>query len=63
MVTGLTMSAIFFTVFGGFMFVFALAAGVAAGMDPLGIGWTLTPFAVTFLAASLIGSRARSVTR
>ena len=58
MVTGLTMSAIFFTVFGGFMFVFALAAGVAAGMDPLGIGWTLTPFAVTFLAASLIGSRA-----
>lgn len=58
MVTGLTMSAIFFTVFGGFMFVFALVAEVAAGMDPLGIGWTLTPFAVTFLAASLFGSRA-----
>jgi MFS family permease len=58
MVTGLTMCAIFFTVFGGFMFVFALTAEVAAAMDPLEIGWTLTPFAVTFLAASLIGSRA-----
>jgi MFS family permease len=58
MVTGLTMTAIFFTVFGGFMFVFALVAEVAAGMDPLGIGWTLTPFAVAFLGASLVGSRA-----
>jgi MFS family permease len=58
MVTGLAVTAIFFTVFGGFMFVFALAAEVAAGMDPLGIGWTLTPFAVSFLAASLLGSRA-----
>jgi predicted MFS family arabinose efflux permease len=58
MVTGLTMTALFFTVFGGFMFVFALAAEVAAGMDPLGIGWTLTPFAVAFLGASLLGSRA-----
>src|SRR5262249_31235704 len=58
MVTGLTMSALFFTVFGGFMFVFALVAEVAAGMDPLGIGWTLTPFAVSFLGASLVGSRA-----
>ncbi len=57
MTSGLTMGAIFFAVFGGFMFVFALAAEVAAGMDPLGIGWTLTPFAVTFLASSLIGSR------
>jgi MFS family permease len=58
MVTGLTMIATFFTVFGGFMFVFALVAEVAAGMDPLGIGWTLTPFAVAFLGASLVGSRA-----
>ncbi|MBO0845114.1 MAG: MFS transporter [Nocardioides sp.] len=58
MVTGLTMTAIFFTVFGGFMFVFALAAEVAAGMDPLDIGWTLTPFALSFLGASLVGSRA-----
>jgi MFS family permease len=58
MVTGLAKTAIFFTVFGGFMFVFSLVAEVAAGMDPLGIGWTLTPFAVTFLAASLLGSRA-----
>jgi MFS family permease len=58
MVTGLVMAGIFFTVFGGFMFVFSLAAEVAAGMDPLGIGWTLTPFAVAFLAASLMGSRA-----
>jgi MFS family permease len=58
MVTGLTMTGIFFTVFGGFMFVFAIIAEVAAGMDPLGIGWTLTPFAVSFLAASLLGSKA-----
>jgi MFS family permease len=58
MVTGLTMCAIFFAVFGGFMFVFSLTAEVAAGMDPLEIGWTLTPFALTFLAASLVGSRA-----
>ena len=58
MTSGLTMGAIFFAVFGGFMFVFSLVAEVAAGMDPLGIGWTLTPFALTFLASSLIGSRA-----
>ena len=58
MVTGLTMCAIFFAVFGGFMFVFALLAEVAAGMDALGIGWTLTPFAASFLVASLVGSRA-----
>ena len=58
MTSGLTMGAIFFAVFGGFMFVFSLAAEAAAGMDPLGIGWTLTPFAVAFLASSLIGSRA-----
>jgi predicted MFS family arabinose efflux permease len=58
MVVGLTMGGIFFCVFGGFMFVFSLAAGVAAGMDPLGIGWTLTPFAVAFLGSSLVGSRA-----
>jgi MFS family permease len=58
MVTGLTMCAIFFAVFGGFMFVFALMAEVAAGMDALGIGWTLTPFAASFLVASLVGSRA-----
>jgi MFS family permease len=58
MTNGLTMGAIFFAVFGGFMFVFSLTAEVAAGMDPLGIGWTLTPFALTFLAASLVGSRA-----
>jgi MFS family permease len=58
MTNGLTMGALFFAVFGGFMFVFSLTAGVAAGMDPLGIGWTLTPFAVTFLASSLVGSRA-----
>jgi len=43
---------------GGFMFVFALLAEVAAGMDALGIGWTLTPFAASFLVASLVGSRA-----
>ena len=58
MVAGLAVTAIFFTVFGGFMFVFALVAEVAAGMGPLGIGWTLTPFALTFLGASLLGSRA-----
>jgi MFS family permease len=58
MTNGLAMGAIFFAVFGGFMFVFSLTAEVAAGMDPLGIGWTLTPFAATFLASSLIGSRA-----
>jgi MFS family permease len=58
MTNGLTMGALFFAVFGGFMFVFSLTAEVAAGMDPLGIGWTLTPFALTFLASSLVGSRA-----
>jgi MFS family permease len=57
MVVGLVMGALFFCMFGGFMFVFSLAAGVAAGMDPLGIGWTLTPFAVAFLGSSLGGSR------
>jgi MFS family permease len=58
MTNGLAMGALFFAMFGGFMFVFSLTAEVAAGMDPLGIGWTLTPFALTFLASSLVGSRA-----
>ncbi len=58
MTNGLVMGALFFATFGGFMFVFSLTAEVAAGMDPLGIGWTLTPFALTFLASSLVGSRA-----
>lgn len=54
---GLGITGLFFTGFGGFMFVFAVAAQAAAGMGPLDIGIALLPFATAFLIASLVGAR------
>ncbi len=47
----------FFTTFGGFMFVFALATQGEAGMSPLEGGLSLLPMAVGFLITSIYGPR------
>jgi EmrB/QacA subfamily drug resistance transporter len=56
MAVGLAIAAPFFVAFGGFMFVYALAAQVA-GMTPLRIGLSLLPMSITFLIASLMAGR------
>ncbi|NIK61929.1 MFS transporter [Kribbella shirazensis] len=54
---GLQMAVAFFTTFGGFMFVFALATQGEAGMSPLEGGLSLLPMAVGFLITSIYGPR------
>ncbi|QHC01156.1 MFS transporter [Epidermidibacterium keratini] len=53
---GLLIALAFFSVFGGFMFIFALVAAQNAHLGPLGIGLTLGPFAAAFLLTSLLSS-------
>ena len=54
--TGLTITFGFFMVFAGFMFIFGLTAQTTAGMGAIAVGLSLTPFAVAFLVASLVGT-------
>jgi len=54
---GMAIALIFFTGFGGFMFVFAIATQTGAGLTPLQGGLALTPFATAFLVVSVIGPR------
>jgi EmrB/QacA subfamily drug resistance transporter len=54
---GLLLAMAFFTTFGGFMFVFALATQGGAGMSPLEGGLSLLPMAVGFLVTSVYGPR------
>jgi EmrB/QacA subfamily drug resistance transporter len=54
---GLLLAMAFFTTFGGFMFVFALATQGEAGMSPLQGGLSLLPMAVGFLITSIYGPR------
>ncbi|MEV6285952.1 MFS transporter [Kribbella sp. NPDC051770] len=54
---GLLLAVGFFTTFGGFMFVFALATQGEAGMSPLEGGLSLLPMAVGFLITSVYGPR------
>ncbi|TWD82265.1 EmrB/QacA subfamily drug resistance transporter [Kribbella amoyensis] len=54
---GLLLAVGFFTTFGGFMFVFALATQGEAGMSPLEGGLSLLPMAVGFLVTSIYGPR------
>jgi EmrB/QacA subfamily drug resistance transporter len=54
---GLLLAVGFFTTFGGFMFVFALATQGAAGMSPLQGGLSLLPMAIGFLITSIYGPR------
>lgn len=56
MTVGLAIASLFFMAFGGFMFIYALAAQ-GAGMDPLHIGLSLLPMSLTFLVASLVAGR------
>ncbi|WP_229400051.1 MFS transporter [Micromonospora okii] len=56
MAIGLAIGAPFFTAFGGFMFIYARTAQ-STGMSPLATGVSLLPFALGFLAASIIGGR------
>ncbi len=52
---GLGIGIAFFSTFGGFMFVFALATQAGAGMSALEGGLTLTPLAAAFLVMSIYG--------
>jgi EmrB/QacA subfamily drug resistance transporter len=54
---GLLLAVGFFTTFGGFMFVFALATQGEAGMTPLQGGLSLLPMAIGFLITSIYGPR------
>ncbi|MFC0626585.1 MFS transporter [Kribbella deserti] len=54
---GLVLALGFFTTFGGFMFVFALATQGEAGMTPLEGGLSLLPMAIGFLVTSIYGPR------
>jgi predicted MFS family arabinose efflux permease len=54
---GLLLAVGFFTTFGGFMFVFALATQGEAGMSPLQGGLSLLPMAIGFLVTSIYGPR------
>jgi EmrB/QacA subfamily drug resistance transporter len=54
---GLLLAVAFFTTFGGFMFVFALATQGEAHMSPLEGGLSLLPMAVGFLITSIYGPR------
>lgn len=54
---GLVLALGFFTTFGGFMFVFALATQGEAGMSPLEGGLSLLPMAIGFLITSIYGPR------
>ncbi|MDX6258370.1 MAG: hypothetical protein QOH84_58 [Kribbellaceae bacterium] len=57
MLIGLILAVGFFTTFGGFMFVFALATQGEAGMSPLEGGLSLLPMSVGFLITSVYGPR------
>jgi EmrB/QacA subfamily drug resistance transporter len=54
---GLLLAVAFFTTFGGFMFVFAIATQGEAHMSPLEGGLSLLPMAVGFLITSIYGPR------
>jgi len=54
---GLLLAVAFFTTFGGFMFVFALATQGEAHMSPLEGGLSLLPMAIGFLITSIYGPR------
>lgn len=56
MAVGLTIGALFFTAFGGFMFVYALCAQ-SAGMPAIETGASLLPMSLAFLVASVLASR------
>ena len=55
--TGLTMAVPFFTGFGGFMLVMAVALQQGLNEGPIASGLAMVPMAVGFFAASLAGPR------
>jgi MFS family permease len=54
---GLSVALPFFTAFGGFMFVYALAFQDGLRLGPLASGLALTPFALGFFVTSLASGR------
>lgn len=54
---GLLIGVAYFSTFGGFMFVFAIATQGDAGMSPLEGGLTLLPLAVAFMGVSVVTGR------
>jgi MFS family permease len=54
---GLSVALPFFTAFGGFMFVYALAFQDGLRLEPLASGLALTPFALGFFVTSLASGR------
>ncbi len=57
---GLGIAVLFFTTFSGFMFAFALATQVGAGLTALQGGLSILPMGVAFLVASIVGPRLES---
>lgn len=51
---GLITAVCFFTTFGGFMFVFALATQAGAGLSPVEGGLALLPMAIAFMVVSIV---------
>ncbi len=54
---GLGVAVLFFTTFSGFMFAFALATQVGAGLSALQGGLSILPMGLAFLVASIVGPR------
>ena len=57
---GLGIAVLFFTTFSGFMFAFALATQVGAGLTALQGGLSILPMGMAFLVASIVGPRLES---
>lgn len=57
---GLAIALCFFTTFGGFMFVFALATQGEAHLSPLDGGLTLLPMAAVFMVVSMVFPRVQA---
>jgi len=57
MLAGLGMTGLFFSGYGAFVSIFGLMTQDGLGMSPVGSGLAFLPFALGFLAASVLGPR------
>lgn len=54
---GLLLTALFFTGYGAFVFLFSSTASARLGLDPLMVGVSLAPFAGAFITGTLLSPR------
>lgn len=54
---GLLLTALFFTGYGAFVFLFSSTASARLGLDPLAVGISLAPFAGAFITGTLLSPR------